>query len=837
MKKFILFVFSLIIGLAVFCGLNVKADSTITMTDGASVRTSGDYQGLRFLASVDTLEGSTEHGFFLAKGEHSLSDMRTAIEAGANKVGDDKLVKKTAEGSETSFAVTIYNIDNTNYVTDITAVAYVYNGTTYTLDKAVVRNIAEAALKAKTNGETGELLDTVATYVSANYYTAYKNGSNKVEISSGQYELNYELLGKEFLKDYNEMYSANFTSFDIEHESNSEFYLHARSTGGQNVWATNCRIYSFLTDAEMSAKWGWLLDLLKAKASTYWGDKQIAIIKGEDATAENWYWGAHLISLIVGFFTGTNYSTGYGGYNYPNNYSKVYPYVSSYNTTIYKNYSDSTVVASGATYTLPAIAAKTGYDIVGWNDGVSNNLVGASYTVSANKTLLATYSTINYSVTYMDGSTDISSLFASSYKSFTIESAEITLPTYVKDGYTFDGWYANSELTGDAVTSIASGTHENKVFYAKTTETSNVPVNITYDLNGGTWKKSTLEEMMTPTKTVNIDYYRAYNSSGYNVSLYTKKNLQYWYYIVLQKTQYEGIYEIAQIVSGNANVTVDFNLVITWHSSLKDATAKSTLTDIYNNRASYVGKFVVFEGIPAASATSSTSASIVAKFYNSITASHNTTYTIETTLPTPVKPGYIFAGWRSSVDSNDYTVFPGYTSNPGDITYTAQWTAASTLTIEAIRTQFLSDLNTLSGLSATPETFYTTYKEKLVVNSSGVTTGYIIDNAAFRAKYMWLFEYAVNHGIQTATEGNKYLAYAAGTLGIEYYGTKDATTSDIKYSDRAFTNTLYNILNDTAIIDDKLTDSTSAVANPNAVSPYAGLLDAAHGAGFEIPAN
>ena len=313
--------------------------------------------------------------------------------------------------------------------------------------------------------------------------------------------------------------------------------------------------------------------------------------------------------------------------------------------------------------------------------------------------------------------------------------------------------------------------------------------------------------------------------------------MTYWYYIVLQKTQYEGIYEIAQIASGSGNVTENFDLVITWHDDLQDATAKTTLTNIYNNKASYVGKFVIFEGIPAASATATTSASIVAKFYNSINSTVNTSYTLETTLPTPVKPGYIFTGWKNSVDSLDYNTFPGYTSNPGDITYTAQWTEAAELTIAGIRTEFLKDLNAISGLSATADTFYSTYKEKLVVNSSGVTTGYIINNAAFRAKYMWLFEYAVNHGIQTAAAGNKYMAYAAGTLGIEYYGTTAATTSDIRYSDRAFTNTLYNILNDTAVTDGTLTGSSSAVANPNVVSSYAGLLDAAHGAGFEIPAN
>ncbi|MBO7078255.1 MAG: InlB B-repeat-containing protein [Bacilli bacterium] len=837
MKKITLFIFSLIISLVLFCGFFVKADATLTMVDGAQVRTAGEFQGLRFQASASTLEGVDEHGFYVALGNHTLDAMRAAIEGGEATVGGNKLVKKAASGEDTTFALTVYDISNTYYLTGITAVAYLKTGAVYTLDKAVTKNIAEVALKALNSGQSAALLTSVSEYVGANYYTVYENGLHKIEVNTGEKELNFELLGKEFLKDYNQKFSTSMTSFDEGHGSSSAFYLNARSTGGQNVYETGCKIYDFFQDDALFAKWGWLLNLLKEKASTSWGDKQIQIIKGEDSTAANWYFGAHIISSIVGFFTGTNYSTGYGGFNYPSKYNNVYPYVGTYNTTVYKDLSNSIVVASGETYTLPTIDAKTGYDITGWNDGSSNFAVGASYTVNAKKTLSTVYTPINYTVTYMDGSSDISASFAASKKSFTIESAEITLPNYEKDGYIFEGWYDNAGFAGDPIETIPAGSHESMVLYAKTTETSNVPVDITYNLNGGTWKKASVETLFTPTKTVNIDYYRTYQSSGYNVSLYHKKNVTYWYYITLQKTQYEDIYSIRQIVSGSANVTEDFDLVITWHDACTDATAKSTLMSIYNNKASYIGKFVVLDGIPAASATSTTSASIVAKFYNSISAGCNTTYTEETVLPTPVKPGYIFKGWKNSIDSNDYTTFPGYESDPGDITYTAQWQEAATLTVAAIRTQFLNDLNTVSGLSATAETFYSTYKEKLVVNSSGVTAGYIIENDAFRAKYMWLFEYAVNHGIHTAAAGNKYMAYAAATLGIEYYGTTEATTSDIRYSDRAFTNTLYNILNDEAITDKTLTESSSAVANPNAVSPYAGLIDAAQGAGFEIAAD
>ena len=164
MKKITLFLFSLIIVLAICCGLYVKADSTITLTDGAQIRTAGEFQGLRFAASVDTLEGTTEHGFFIALGEHSLSDMTTAINAEANTVGANKLVKKATTGEDLEFAVTIYGITSSYYATGITAVAYVYDGSAYTLSSIkVTRNIAEKAREMYNASETpADIVTTVA---------------------------------------------------------------------------------------------------------------------------------------------------------------------------------------------------------------------------------------------------------------------------------------------------------------------------------------------------------------------------------------------------------------------------------------------------------------------------------------------------------------------------------------------------------------------------------------------------------------------------------------------------------------------------------------------------
>ena len=166
MKKITLFLFSLIVSLVIFCGLYVKADApTVTMVDGAQVRTAGEFQGLRFEATASSLEGSSEHGFFVALGAHSLSDMRTEIEKDSKTVGTNRLVKRATNGEDLTFAVTVYGMDEASeYAQVITAVAYIKVGDDFVLDKAVTRNIAEKARQMYNASETpADIVTTVAT--------------------------------------------------------------------------------------------------------------------------------------------------------------------------------------------------------------------------------------------------------------------------------------------------------------------------------------------------------------------------------------------------------------------------------------------------------------------------------------------------------------------------------------------------------------------------------------------------------------------------------------------------------------------------------------------------
>lgn len=67
--------------------------------------------------------------------------------------------------------------------------------------------------------------------------------------------------------------------------------------------------------------------------------------------------------------------------------------------------------------------------------------------------------------------------------SYNIETADYTLPTPTRTGYTFGGWHTSSDFSGTAVTQIAQGSTGNKTFYAKWVANS---YSITYALNGGT---------------------------------------------------------------------------------------------------------------------------------------------------------------------------------------------------------------------------------------------------------------------------------------------------------------------------------------------------------------
>ena len=150
-------------------------------------------------------------------------------------------------------------------------------------------------------------------------------------------------------------------------------------------------------------------------------------------------------------------------------YTATYTNTTNTYTVTWKNEDGSvletdTGVAYGTTPTYdgetPAKAADAQYTYTfnAWSPEVATVTGDAEYTATYNKTA------IEYTITYvLNGGTNPDD----AKTTYTAEDLPYTLPTPTKEGNSFDGWFDNEELTGDAITTIPANESGNKTFYAK----------------------------------------------------------------------------------------------------------------------------------------------------------------------------------------------------------------------------------------------------------------------------------------------------------------------------------------------------------------------------------
>ena len=127
----------------------------------------------------------------------------------------------------------------------------------------------------------------------------------------------------------------------------------------------------------------------------------------------------------------------------------------------------------GATLTAPdPVPTKEGHGIEGWyydNNGTETKWNFDTDTVKCTMTLKAKWELSTYSVTLQtDGGTIASGKEVTGYTYGT----GAVLPTtndITREGYRFDGWYADSNFSGSPVTEITGTDTGNKTFYAKWT--------------------------------------------------------------------------------------------------------------------------------------------------------------------------------------------------------------------------------------------------------------------------------------------------------------------------------------------------------------------------------
>ncbi len=145
------------------------------------------------------------------------------------------------------------------------------------------------------------------------------------------------------------------------------------------------------------------------------------------------------------------------------------------------NPSSYTIETAAFTLTNPV---RNGYTFTGWSgtdlEGNANVTVSVAKGNTGEREFTANWSKASYGITYNKNGGTIAN--ESSYSAYTYGTG-LTLPTPARTGYTFGGWYANSGLTGTAVTKVTAAETGAKTYYAKWTADS---YTITYDLNDGT---------------------------------------------------------------------------------------------------------------------------------------------------------------------------------------------------------------------------------------------------------------------------------------------------------------------------------------------------------------
>lgn len=125
-------------------------------------------------------------------------------------------------------------------------------------------------------------------------------------------------------------------------------------------------------------------------------------------------------------------------------------------------------VLRGQKASAPTAPTKAGYSFEGWYKG-NTEFDFVNTPVIENTILSAKWTPKTYHVTLnTNGADSCAELVGYTY------GIGVTLPTPVKEGYTFAGWYTANDFSGDAVTSISTTDTDDKTFYAKWVEKSNI---------------------------------------------------------------------------------------------------------------------------------------------------------------------------------------------------------------------------------------------------------------------------------------------------------------------------------------------------------------------------
>lgn len=124
---------------------------------------------------------------------------------------------------------------------------------------------------------------------------------------------------------------------------------------------------------------------------------------------------------------------------------------------------DAVTITKGGTISEPEVT-REGYTLKWYADAAFETEFDFDASITANCAVYAKWTPVEYGISYYDGANRIRDLMPNAYNA---ETETFTLPTPVKEGYVFDGWYADAAYTGKAITKVEKGSTGNMTVYAK----------------------------------------------------------------------------------------------------------------------------------------------------------------------------------------------------------------------------------------------------------------------------------------------------------------------------------------------------------------------------------
>lgn len=203
--------------------------------------------------------------------------------------------------------------------------------------------------------------------------------------------------------------------------------------------------------------------------------------------------------------------------------------------------------------------AKTGFTFSGWytESSLINRAVSGTK-LTGDTTVYAGWDLQNYTIAYnLDGGT-----LSGQKTSYTINDSTYVLPTPAKEGFTFEGWYDNSNFTGTAVTSIPTGTYGNKTYYAKwkqaSTQMIHYSINHTYDgetinLSGDMEGTNTLIDLINAHSELNADNINIGPTKVYISFGNTELSFNSYSYSIDSGSTWKGIYLVSYTTFAKIN--------------------------------------------------------------------------------------------------------------------------------------------------------------------------------------------------------------------------------------------------------------------------------------------